>query len=130
MDRETTKQAELSVNFIDFIVGPFFMALTNLLPRVHECCGLMRDNRAAWTTLVCDDLHLRHDLDEAKKAETIGKWRARESAFNDVVAPLIATAKAQTGEGEAAAEGGNRRGSVNMLGDMMRRTKEGAHLPK
>ena len=46
MDRDTTSQAELSVNFVDFIVAPFFMALTSLLPKVHECCSLMVESRA------------------------------------------------------------------------------------
>jgi hypothetical protein len=51
MDRHATVQAELSVNFIDFIVAPFFVALTDLLPDVHlrvRCAGTV------WlTSMVC-----------------------------------------------------------------------------
>ena len=106
MDRETTKQAELSVNFIDFIVGPFFMALTNLLPKVRECCELMQSNRNEWSRMVCEDLSARCDLDEAKRVEAVAKWKSREMSFNDLIGPIIANAR--------VAESG-RRGSVTML---------------
>jgi hypothetical protein len=93
MDRETTKQAELSVNFVDFIVGPFFMALTSLLPKVHLCCELMRDNRAEWCRRIETDIQGRKNLSEEQKIEDITKWKRRELAFNEVVTPLIDQAK-------------------------------------
>ena len=128
MDRDTTKQAELSVNFVDFIVGPFFMALTELLPRMHECCALMQDNRAAWTAIVVKDLEARSDLDEAKKQEDIGKWTSREVGFNGTCAPLIAKAKAVLGSNGGATgkagSGQGRRTSMSFMEDMAARTKE------
>lgn len=93
MDRETTKQAELSVNFVDFIVGPFFMALTSLLPKVHLCCELMRDNRTEWCRRIETDIQARSNLSEEQKIEEITKWKRRELAFNEVVTPLIDQAK-------------------------------------
>ena len=96
MDRATTKQAELSVNFVDFIVGPFFMALTSVLPRVHECCDLMQRNRAQWTHLVEHGIRARFraSLDEAKTAEIeVGKWKKREVGFNDACTPVIEKGK-------------------------------------
>jgi len=128
MDRDTTKQAELSVNFVDFIVGPFFMALTELLPRMHECCALMQANRASWTAIVVKDLEARPDLDAAKKQEDVAKWTSREVGFNGTCAPLIAKAKAVLGGGDATGKAGNggqgRRTSMNFMEDMAARTKE------
>src|SRR3546814_9121195 len=51
MDRDTTHQSELSINFIDFIVAPFFIGLSGLLPRVRECCEQLSSNRNNWDTM-------------------------------------------------------------------------------
>jgi hypothetical protein len=132
MDRDTTKQAELSVNFVDFIVGPFFMALTELLPRMHECCALLQANRAAWTALVTRDLRARQDLDAAKRDEELAKWTSREAGFNGTCAPLIARAQAAVDGGRANAEGSTadgprgRRTSVSIMEDMAARTQQAA----
>lgn len=45
-DRDTTDQALLSLNFIDFIVAPIFVSLRQLLPDVHTCCKIIKDNRS------------------------------------------------------------------------------------
>ena len=103
MARATTKQAELSVNFVDFIVGPFFMALTSLLPKVFECCEFMRDNRAEWHRRIVKDYEASAaagTIAAAKKDEAVAKWTRREVAFNDVVTPLIQQAKGKAGCGE------------------------------
>ena len=103
MARATTKQAELSVNFVDFIVGPFFMALTSLLPKVFECCEFMRDNRAEWHRRIVKDYEASAaagTIAAAKKDEEVAKWTRREVAFNDVVTPLIQQAKGKAGCGE------------------------------
>jgi len=96
MDRDTTKQAELSVNFVDFIVGPFFMALTNLLPKVHRCCALMQANRNEWHGRIEKDITSRDSLTQEQKVEELARWNRRHLAFNEVVAPLIQEAQAQT----------------------------------
>jgi len=96
MDRNTTKQAELSVNFVDFIVGPFFMALTNLLPKVHQCCALMQANRSEWHGRIEEDIMSRDTLTQDQKVEELARWKRRDLAFNEVVAPLIQEAQAQT----------------------------------
>mmetsp|Transcript_19452 Transcript_19452/g.25356 ORF Transcript_19452/g.25356 Transcript_19452/m.25356 type:complete len:367 (+) Transcript_19452:229-1329(+) len=119
MDRDTTKQAELSVNFVDFIVGPFFMALTSLLPKVHKCCELMRDNRAEWCRRIEADIQSRETLNEEQKIEEITKWKRRELAFNDVVEPLIEQAKGKMGKGR-------RRSTLHVLAQMTDKTKHKA----
>jgi hypothetical protein len=116
MDRETTKQAELSVNFVDFIVGPFFMALTSLLPKVHVCCELMRDNRAEWCRRIETDIQGRENLNESQKIEEITKWKRRELAFNDVVTPLIDQAKGKM-------EKGRRRSTLNVFTEISEKAK-------
>jgi hypothetical protein len=104
-------QAELSVNFVDFIVAPFFMALTSLLPKVHECCSLMRENRAMWHTRVLEEIKSSSgdgggggggggdDSEaEAKREEAVTRWKRREVAFEQIVNPLIEQATNQVGE--------------------------------
>lgn len=46
MDRETTSQAQLSLNFTDFIVAPLMVALTNLVPGNALACEHMSARRA------------------------------------------------------------------------------------
>ncbi|CAM9360501.1 unnamed protein product, partial [Ectocarpus fasciculatus] len=48
MDRTTTVQDELSINFNDFIVAPYFMAVTSILPKLHTVCSLILENRDTW----------------------------------------------------------------------------------
>jgi len=38
-------QAQLSLNFIDFIVAPLFVAVRQVLPKVQKCCAYLKDNR-------------------------------------------------------------------------------------
>jgi hypothetical protein len=58
MDRHTTRQATLSLNFIDFIVTPIYVALTNLLPRLRVACELLTDGRALW-----EEMRAKESLD-------------------------------------------------------------------
>ena len=44
-------QAQLSINFIDFIVAPYFVALTSLAPRVRRCVRYLARNRARWVEM-------------------------------------------------------------------------------
>lgn len=88
MDRDTTHQTELSINFIDFIVAPFFIALSGLLPRVHECCVQLNNNRSRW-----DDMNTKRlqetEADEAKLEETLARWQRRKIAFENVMNPVL-----------------------------------------
>lgn len=46
MDAATTQPARVSLNFIDFIVAPLFVALTTLLPKAQMCCDCIGTNGA------------------------------------------------------------------------------------
>ena len=46
----------MSLNFIDFIVAPLFVALTNLLPAAATVCGQLDYNRKKWHILVEGEL--------------------------------------------------------------------------
>ena len=86
------------MNFVDFIVAPFFMALTSLLPKVHECCSLMRENRAMWHTRVLAEIQSgggEVSEAEAKREEAVTRWKRREVAFEQIVDPLIEQATNQ-----------------------------------
>lgn len=45
-DRETTDQALLSLNFVDFLVAPLFVSLRQLLPPVQVSCRIIKENRS------------------------------------------------------------------------------------
>jgi len=49
--RSETNQAQLNMNFIDFIVAPLYVALRQLLPASRMCCGMLADNRSKWDAL-------------------------------------------------------------------------------
>jgi hypothetical protein len=40
-DKATTRQAEVSLNFLDFIVGPYMVGLVGLLPKFTHPCIIM-----------------------------------------------------------------------------------------
>ena len=48
MDEETTKQADLSLGFINYIVAPSFEALAALLPDATRACDVLKANRERW----------------------------------------------------------------------------------
>lgn len=88
MDRDTTHQSELSINFIDFIVAPFFIALSGLLPRVHQCCEQLTSNRARWDEYNTKRLQ-ETEVDQTKLDETLARWQRRKVAFENVMLPVL-----------------------------------------
>ena len=52
MDRETTNQAQLSLNFCDFIVAPFMVGLQQLLPPCSSICRQLTINRLNWEAIL------------------------------------------------------------------------------
>jgi len=80
-----SKLSHLQVNFVDYIVGPFFVALTNVIPKVHECCENMLSNRSEWHRVI--ELEIMEDaaLDETHKIEETKKWLLRQIKFKDVM---------------------------------------------
>jgi hypothetical protein len=90
MDRKTTKQAELSLNFIDFIVAPLFVALTNLIPDAKHCCSTMNSNRKQWEAMMSSALAASKVESAVEKDEKLKVWGRRKTAFRDVIMPMVA----------------------------------------
>ncbi|KAK4514074.1 uncharacterized protein ATC70_006082 [Mucor velutinosus] len=51
MDRDLATQASISLKFGDFVVKPYFEALTGLLPRAQVFLDTLQDNREEWLKL-------------------------------------------------------------------------------
>jgi hypothetical protein len=79
MDRSTTSQDEISLNFNDFIVGPFFIMLMRALPKLSKVCRMLEQNRNEW------DAILRQRVTKtvpANMEEILDKWTTKKHDFN------------------------------------------------
>jgi class 3 adenylate cyclase len=97
MDRLTTFQDELSVNFTDFIVAPYFFALSNIFPKLGEVAiEHLASNRETWHGMILKRLQDSSSQTEgqgedktisataaAATAETISKWEKRKTVFEN-----------------------------------------------
>jgi len=86
MDRDTTNQAELSLNFCDFIVAPFFLAFVNIAPKLIDAVMVMDNNRAKW-----DELHFEWLKTKGgdKLSEDIARWEKRKATFESSIAEYL-----------------------------------------
>lgn len=80
-DRLTTNQDELSLNFNDFIVAPFFFSITKFFPSAIEICKILEANRSTWNNMLVQRLSNTTQGDAAKIDEIISKWELRTAAF-------------------------------------------------
>lgn len=93
-DRNTTKQDELSINFADFIVAPFFFSITKLLPKMITVCNILEENRSTWHEMVAK--RVTTAVEEAKVSgaeakEVMEKWDTRKTAFTGKLNELTAS---------------------------------------
>lgn len=86
MDRDTTSQAEMSINFIDFIVAPLFFAMSTLLPNSSDPCIQIATNRDNWMRLLEDEVYTREGLNDEAREEIMKDWAVREATFEQVLA--------------------------------------------
>lgn len=91
-DRDTTVQDELSMNFTDFIVAPFFFSMAKLLPKMLRVCKIIHANRSEWNNLYSQRAVTAFP-DEAVRAENLAKWEVRRVAFEDKISTLEANLK-------------------------------------
>jgi hypothetical protein len=84
MNRDTTDQAELSINFADFIIAPSYVALSSFLPKVRQCVVCIVENRGRWEELHAQRLQAL-TMDEEKRKEEQAKWNKRKVAFEKIV---------------------------------------------
>jgi cAMP-specific phosphodiesterase 4 len=89
MDRDTTDQSQLSLNFIDFIVAPFFFALTAMFPKMKHCCDFLVQNRRRWDVFHQDHLRQKKTSTGVSKEEEERKWEIRNEAFQKSVERTI-----------------------------------------
>lgn len=82
-DRSKTHQDELSINFTDFIVAPFFFSLTKLLPKLFTACSIMEANRNKWHEMLCG--RIATSIEDCKLEETMDKWENRKKAFAEKI---------------------------------------------
>ena len=82
MDRDTTDQAELSLNFCDFIVAPFFLALIGIAPKMITVVMVMDDNRKEWDKLHAEHLKEKNKSNCERYTEDVARWEKRRCAFN------------------------------------------------
>lgn len=75
-DRVTTFQDELSMNFSDFIVGPFYMSINNLLPKALNSTENLKSNRDAWYHMYKLRVDADNTTDENLKT-ALKKWDDR-----------------------------------------------------
>ena len=91
-DRNTTQQDELSLNFCDFIVAPFFFSMAKLLPKMLSVCKILEANRDEWNNMYTARAATFED--ENARKEGLDRWAARRSAFADKILVLETSLKA------------------------------------
>ena len=111
MDRDNTHQAKMSLNFIDFIVAPLFVAMTTLLPRMQLACDTLSSNRDQWESIVQQDLKATKPKGRGGAAAVEAErkvWKRRQTAFQEVLMPLakLGATNAATDDARAMALSG------------------------
>lgn len=124
MDREQTDQNKMSLNFIDFIVAPLYVATAAILPGASEACDMLNSNRRKW--------EVRMEAEAKAKGEGVGEgaegngapgkpgagagnggagagqkaaWKRRSTAFHQVLMPMVHRMRVQS-TGEASSSSG------------------------
>lgn len=106
MDRDTTVQSELSINFADFIVAPAYVALTALIPNAVEAVICVIGNRSKWEDLQTQRLMTIYAADNTtdeeereqltkKRDEELARWGNRRKAFSEIVGDNLMNNKEQ-----------------------------------
>lgn len=81
MDRCFAVQDEISLNFNDFIVAPFFFTLLKAFPKLEKSVRHLESNRYEWDSIMRNRITKSTTIEESQKAEVLGRWTARESDF-------------------------------------------------
>jgi hypothetical protein len=83
-DRHTTDRVQFSLNFIDFVVAPLYVALTQLLPPLKEACSLLRANRLRWDAILQQNLS-QANMSMDKRQEEDWRWKRRMESFDQIL---------------------------------------------
>lgn len=84
-DSSTSVQPEVALNFVDFIVAPTYLALSDVLPLVRSSLGKGKEsplhclitNRKQWNEQIMS--YIKNSTE--KKEEELVKWKTREKTF-------------------------------------------------
>lgn len=79
-DRSSTFQDELSINFADFIVTPFFFSLTRFMPKMIKACKMLESNRQQWNQMLRNRI-LSNEFKEDGLDNVLEKWDQRTTIF-------------------------------------------------
>jgi len=83
-DRDSFSQDELSLNFIDFIVAPFFISFAKILPKFRVLCGHLYENRRRWH----NEVMLRLSGVSGSE-ELLNKWELKVAQSNESLEPFV-----------------------------------------
>ena len=100
MDRCFSFQDEISLNFNDFIVAPFFLTLLKAFPKLEKAVRHLETNRYEWDSIMRNRVTKTASMEENQKSETLIKWTAKESDFALKIKVALALADKKIGSGE------------------------------
>jgi hypothetical protein len=89
MDRTTGFQDEISLNFCDFIVAPFFFTLAKAFPKLEKAINYLGTNRYQWDALMRKRIGGNVELSDAQRLEILTKWTEKDSRFKKEVAAVL-----------------------------------------
>ena len=81
MDRTTSFQDEISLNFNDFMVAPFFFTLLKILPKLETAVRHLESNRNKWNSIMQSRISDNVMLRDSEKTTNLSKWTAKEADF-------------------------------------------------
>jgi hypothetical protein len=95
MDRDTTFQDEMSLNFIDFIVAPLYYIMIQFIPKSKFLLETLLSNRMEWDRQYLSRMkekQAKGELSQATK-DMMAKFEVRKVAFDAKVKVLISDAE-------------------------------------
>ena len=81
MDRLISYQDEISLNFNDFIVAPFFFTLLKALPKLEKAVRHLDCNRREWNNIMQNRITGNVEKNDTEKGEELAKWAVKEKDF-------------------------------------------------
>lgn len=89
MDRSTGYQDEISLNFCDFIVAPFFFTLAKAFPKLGKAISYLETNRLQWDTLLRNRICQTIEFSDGQRTDILTKWTEKDTKFNIEVKTVL-----------------------------------------
>ena len=87
-DRHSTDRVQLTLNFIDFVVAPIYVSLSELLPSMTEGCSCLRANRQRWGAILQKNIS-QSSMSDEKRREEDWRWKRRMESFDQILMPSV-----------------------------------------